>query len=99
LEARKNSELMPKFLHRIIGANDRKQREMSSMPILFAVQASTLISISVCMIKKDRINALDPARNLAGFNYRKMRLFQKYDSPERRHILVESPNPNCGQHP
>ncbi len=36
------------------------------MPILFGVQASTLISITVCMIKNDRITALDPARNLAG---------------------------------
>ena len=64
------------------------------MPILFAVQAGTLVSTSICMIKQDRITALDPARNLAGFNYRKMRLFQKYDSPERRHNLVESLNPN-----
>jgi|GEM_PF-2065899 len=69
------------------------------MPILFGVQASTLISISVCMIKNDRITALDPARNLASLNYRKMRLFQKCDSPERRHILAKSLNPNCGQHP
>ena len=73
--------------------------EMRLMPILFGVQSSTLISISVCMIKNDRITALDPARNLAGFNYRKMQIFQKYDSPERRHILVKSLNPNCGQHP
>ena len=69
------------------------------MPILFGVQASTLMSISVCMIKNDRINALDPALNLAGFNYRKMRLIQKYDSPKRRHILVKNLNPNCGKHP
>ena len=63
------------------------------MPILFGVQASTLISITVCMIKNDRITALDPARNLAGLIMGEMRAISGIQFPERRHILVKNLNP------